>query len=201
MIDTIVFDIGMVMVNFCWEKYLRSFQYSEDLYQSIAEAMFLSPQWNEYDRGELTDQEMLALFIRNRPEYKKQIKEVFANLGKTIEVYDYTENWIRRLRAKGYKVYYLSNFSKRTLVQGEKEMKFHKEMDGGLFSFDIKKIKPEREIYQIFIEKFNIKPERAVFLDDNRKNLEGAKPFGFHTILFTSKEKAEKELHNLGVEW
>lgn len=201
MIDTIVFDIGMVMVNFCWEKYLRSFQYSEDLYQSIAEAMFLSPQWNEYDRGELTDQEILELFIKNKPEYKKQIEEVFADLGKTIEVYEYAQSWIRSLRAKGYKVYYLSNFSKRTLVQGEKEMRFHKEMDGGLFSFEVKKIKPEKEIYQIFIDKFHIKPERAVFLDDNSKNLEGAKPFGFHTILFTSKEKAEKELRHLGVEW
>lgn len=201
MIDTIVFDIGMVMVNFCWEKYLRSFRYPEKLHQSVADAMFLSSQWNEYDRGELTDQEMLESFINNQPECEKEIREVFENVGKTIEAYDYAVSWVKKLREKGYKVYYLSNFSKRTLIQGEKEMKFHKEMDGGLFSFEIKKIKPEREIYQTFIEKFQIKPERAVFLDDNKKNLDGAKPFGFHTILFTSKEKAEKELHHLGVEW
>lgn len=201
MIDTIVFDIGMVMVNFCWEKYLRSFQYSEELYQSVADAMFLSPQWNEYDRGALDDAQMLEEFIKNKPECEKEIREVFAHIGGTIKVYDYAVDWVRRLRNRGYKVYYLSNFAKRTLVQGKKEMEFHKEMDGGLFSFEVKKIKPEKEIYQKFIEKFKIKPERAVFLDDNKRNLEGAEFFGFHTILFTSKEKAEKELYSLGVQW
>ena len=39
--NTVIFDVGNVLVGYDWESYLRSFHYSEEIYQRIADAVFL----------------------------------------------------------------------------------------------------------------------------------------------------------------
>jgi putative hydrolase of the HAD superfamily len=77
--------------------------------------------------------------------------------------------------------------------------KFYKHVDGGVISYEVKHIKPEPEIYEDIIRKYNINPEEAVFLDDIQANLDGAKAFGFHTVLVSGYEKALADLRELGV--
>jgi putative hydrolase of the HAD superfamily len=72
-------------------------------------------------------------------------------------------------------------------------------VDGGIISYEVKCIKPEARIYQLLIDKYHIRPENAVFLDDLPANLEGAKPFGFHTIQVKSHAQALRDLKELGV--
>ena len=78
-------------------------------------------------------------------------------------------------------------------------MDFVKYADGGILSYREKLIKPNPQIYETLIERYSLVPEKCVFLDDTEKNLKEAEKFGIHTILFTSREKALKELRELGV--
>ena len=68
----------------------------------------------------------------------------------------------------------------------------------GVF-FQDKVVKPEPEIYRLLIDRYGLKPEECVFLDDTEKNLPMAREFGIHTILFKDKEQAVEELKMLGV--
>ena len=47
--NTVIFDVGNVLVGYDWESYLRSFHYSEEIYQRIADAVFLNEDWLEGD--------------------------------------------------------------------------------------------------------------------------------------------------------
>jgi len=199
MINTVIFDLGMVLVGYCWKEYLESFHYPEQIAGEVAEAMFLSSEWNEFDRSLLSDEEILESFIGNNPAREKEIREVFATIGGVIKKYDYAREWIRELKVKGYKVYYLSNFAKKTFEQAWDIMNFIEEADGGILSFEIKRVKPEPEIYETLVSRYRIVPGNAVFLDDSKANVEAAKKIGFHTIEFTSRDKALKELRALGV--
>ena len=67
-------------------------------------------------------------------------------------------------------------------------------------SFRDKVVKPEPEIYQLLIDRYQLIPQECVFLDDTPKNLVAAEAFGIHTIHFTDREKAITELKKLGVE-
>ena len=67
-IDTIIFDVGNVLMDYHWKTYLDSFGFPSDVRDAVASAMFLSPQWNEMDRSLLPDQEYLNLFIQNAPQ-------------------------------------------------------------------------------------------------------------------------------------
>ena len=98
MIKNIVFDIGNVLAGFVWEDFYRSFGYSEEIFGKLANATVKNPMWNEMDRGAMSDEELLAGFIRNDPSIEGQIREVFENVRGMVRRYDYAIPWIRELK-------------------------------------------------------------------------------------------------------
>ncbi|MDO4521651.1 MAG: HAD family phosphatase [Eubacteriales bacterium] len=199
MITTVVFDIGNVLVHYDWKSYVDSFGFSEEKSQAIANAMFLSEDWNEMDRGVLTIEECIARFISNAPEYAEDIPRVLAGMGACIKQCAYTKPWIRELREKGLRVYFLSNYGAYALEATKPELDFRSWMDGGLFSYEVQLIKPSRWIYAEFCRRFRVNPEEAVFFDDNEKNIVSARDFGMNAFVFTTYEKACEELKALGI--
>ncbi|PXV89476.1 putative hydrolase of the HAD superfamily [Lachnotalea glycerini] len=197
MINTIIFDLGMVLVNFRWHDFIEEFDFTKEVKEAVSKAMVQSKEWNEFDRSLLSDEEILSSFIRNAPEYEKEIAEVFQNIGNTVATYDYTKPWIQELKKKGYKIYILSNYPRRTYDLSKKQLDFLEVCDGALFSFEVKKIKPEEEIFHLLLDKYNIKSEEAVFLDDNINNIEAAQKLGIHSIHFTTRDNAVQELNKI----
>ena len=70
-------------------------------------------------------------------------------------------------------------------------------MDGGLFSYEVQLIKPDRWIYEELLRRYQISPEEAVFFDDSLPNIETACSLGIHGIHFTGYEDARKKLEAL----
>ena len=115
-----------------------------------------------------------------------------------LYMHDVWVNWFEG-EENGYNVYVLSNYSKENFEENRKNFKFMSYIDGGIISYEVKHIKPETAIYQALIDKYQIIPTEAVFIDDVKINLEGARPFGFNTIHMESYEKLIDGLHNLKV--
>jgi len=74
MITTLIFDIGNVLADFIWEEYYRSFGFTEEILDRLAKATVKDPMWNEYDRGVMTDEEVLQGFIDNDPGIEREIR-------------------------------------------------------------------------------------------------------------------------------
>ncbi len=198
-ITTIVLDIGNVLAHFRWKEYLMDFGYPEDIIQRIAAATVLTPNWREWDRGAVEEEELIAGSIAREPELREEITRFFSEINDVVKEYAYSEDFVKRLKANGYRVYLLSNYSKGYYELHSKSFRFPEYVDGGIISYQVKHIKPEPEIYQLLIDRYQINPSQAVFLDDTQENLEGAKPFGFHTIQVRSHEQALEDLRKLGV--
>ena len=198
-IDTLIFDLGKVLVRYDFRKLLADLKYDEETAQAVAEAMFLSPQWTEGDRGEKTEEEILQSFINNNPAYEQEIRQTFEEMGRTISLYSYTKDWIKYLKKRGYKLYILSNFSKPLYDRCQKELKFLDLMDGGYMSWQIHCLKPEPEIFQKLLSDFQIDPSKAVFLDDMMDNVAEARAQGLNAIHFTGRKQALKQLLEFGV--
>ncbi len=199
MINTIIFDIGNVLTGFQWKKFYESFNFSPDIFERLAAATTLNEDWNEFDRGRLNDDELLAEFIKNDPGIEKEIRTVLADIGDMLERYDYAVPWIRELKEKGYRVLVLSNFSHKAFQDCKKALDFLPYTDGGILSYQEKCIKPEPEIYKRLIAKYNLVPEECVFIDDLQQNLDGAARFGIHTVLFQNLAQAKEDLKKLGI--
>lgn len=200
MIKTVVFDIGNVLTGFCWQDFFRKFNYPEDIYERLCQATVKSSAWCELDRGVMSDEEVMQEFIKNDPGIEKEIKESLHNMKGLLIRYDFAIPWIKELKEKHYQVLVLSNYAHRTGKECAEALDFLPYVDGGILSYQEKVIKPDPAIYKLLLDRYHLKPEECVFLDDMERNLTAAEKFGIHTIHFVNYEQAVKELEELGVE-
>ena len=198
MIRNIVLDIGNVLVDFCWEKHIKSFGFPEEINERLAEAVFRSPAWNEMDRGVLDKEEIVRLFIRNDPEMEPQIRRITENVGGTIALRSYTETIIPELKGMGYRVYLLSNYSRYTLEDCGEKMHFLDQADGAILSYRYQIIKPDRRIYELLLEQCGLKADECLFFDDREDNVEGARKCGMHAEVFTGLPELFQVLKRYG---
>ncbi|MBR1692064.1 MAG: HAD family phosphatase [Lachnospiraceae bacterium] len=199
MITTIIFDIGNVLVGFDWEGYLESFGFTDEVTGRISKATVLSPQWDEFDRGAVDDEEIIRCFVKNDPEIEKEIRMICEDIHDMLTIREYAVPWVKELKQKGYRVLYLSNFSRKAEIECAHTLTFLPYMDGGIMSYRYHQIKPQPEIYDTLIREYELKPEECVFLDDRSDNCEAARAKGMHAIVFTTREEALKGLAKLGV--
>ncbi|MBR3602903.1 MAG: HAD family phosphatase [Lachnospiraceae bacterium] len=195
MISTVVFDIGMVLVYFRWRELFAELGFEGEKFEKIAQATVHNPWWNEFDKGGMTIEEIVDKYAESAPEYKEDIAKIYDHKDEFIVLYEYTIPWIKDLKERGYKVYILSNWSEPVYEANKNtHLRFLKEVDGEIMSYRERMIKPDREIYELLCNRFNINPSEAVFLDDNAANVKGAKEFGLHAIHFKNYEQAKEEL-------
>ncbi len=198
-IDTVVFDIGNVLVDFAWEEFLKNKGFEQDMIDRIAKASIESKDWVEIDRGVLTTEQVVDRFVGNDPEIEKEIRRAFDDFNDIVTKRDTTLPWIRSLKAMGYKVLVLSNFSKAALEGSPDAMGFLSEVDGGILSYRDRVVKPDPAIYKLLMERYDLVPEKTVFIDDTAVNIETAKDLGWHGIVFKSREQVLSELACLGI--
>ncbi|MBQ9142023.1 MAG: HAD family phosphatase [Lachnospiraceae bacterium] len=198
-IKNIIFDIGNVLLGFDYQHFFESFGYDGETVERLAKATAQSSDWNELDRGVLSYEEVLQRFIANDPQLESVILRTFENLNGILSRYDYAIPWMQELKEKGYKVYYLSNFFRKAEVDCAETMDFIPFMDGGILSYRDKVTKPDAEIYQLLLKRYDLSAEESVFLDDTEKNIVGARKEGIHGIVFKNKAQACEELRKLGV--
>ena len=199
MINTVIFDIGKVLAGYGWEKYLRGIAPEEEAYRAVEQAVFLSPDWVEHDKGLLTEEEEIRDFISNAPEYEKEIRQTYENLGECVWKLDYALPWVQELKSRGFRVFALSNWPKHIYDQRKDKLDFLDLMDGYILSYQEHVIKPDPAAFRLLLERYRIEPEKAVFIDDTLKNIEAAERLGIHGIHFRSLEQAKEELEKLGV--
>ena len=200
MIDTVIFDMGMVLVDFRWEALFHEMGIEGERFEKLADATVRDPVWNEFDRGIWTDQMMLDAFIKRAPELEPEIRDIFYNrFPDILRKFDYSDEWLDSIKRAGYRIYILSNFSKKGIREGAKELDYMKKADGIVISYEVKMIKPDPGIYKYLLEKYEIDPAKAVFIDDNADNIEAAGKLGINTILFKGKKEADEQLAALGV--
>lgn len=184
-ISTVIFDIGDVLVSANIKDYLMADpEVPNEIVDELLKLWFI-------DKDEVDDTMDLDTYreIVNKRmgvEFSKYIPKLFQYNVDCVTAFDYTIPMIQDLKNKGYKVYYLSNWSAWTydLLQEAGKFDFLELMDGGVFSYDVGYMKPDEEIYKILLNKYKINPEEAVFFDDREENIEAANKLGIHGVHF-----------------
>ena len=224
MIKNVIFDIGRVLVHYDWRVWLNeilsddgyagflknyaekngkpAFWESEDrstLIDIMFNAIFASGEWDEIDRGVLTVDAVIERMASHTGNsgYSELIRYCLYNSGRALSQYDHARPWIWELKAKGYGVYYLSNYSRLMMSLNKECLDFVTMMNGGIFSDDVKLIKPDPAIYELLCDRYCLIPGECVFIDDKILNVEAAAKLGFHTIQMRNYEQASSELNKL----
>ena len=190
-ISTVIFDIGDVLVSANIKDYLVADpEIPNEIVDELLKLWFI-------DKDEVDDTMDLDTYreIVNKRmgvEFSKYIPKLFKYNVECVTAFDYTIPIIQDLKDKGYKVYYLSNWSAWThdLLQEAGKFDFLNLMDGGVFSYDVGYMKPNEEIYKILLNKYKINPEEAIFFDDREENIEAANKLGIHGVHFSRHDSS-----------
>ena len=196
-INTVIFDIGGVLVDFGRQHFFEQFGHSPEMCMRLYESTVRSPYWKEFDLGMIADEEVIDLFAGYAPELESEIREAMKCVHGVVRRMDAAIPWIRKIKESGRRTLYLSNYSMKVAGDNADAMDFLPFLDGGLLSCDYHVIKPDPAFYQILIDKYDLDPEKCVFLDDLADNIAAAEKLGFHTILVRDHEQAAADLEKL----
>jgi putative hydrolase of the HAD superfamily len=106
---------------------------------------------------------------------------------------------LHAFRQRGLRQYFFSNMPLPYAEHIEKHHGFMALFHGGLFSARVKRMKPERNFYELAHQKFNLAGGKPVFLDDSPANVQAAREFGWDAVLFKEAGQVAGELKAMGV--
>lgn len=201
-INTIIFDLGGVLIDWNPLYVFNDLIPDEERRQYFFDNV-CTMHWNEQqDAGtpiaQATD-ERIALF----PAWENEIR---AYYGRWVEMLgDANHGTVEILKnlidSPDYRVYALTNWSAETFPVAKSMERFHflHWFEGVLVSGEESLLKPQPEIYEAILSRYDIDRSKAVFIDDNYKNVVGSEAVGLKAIHFQTPEQLAEELKQLSV--
>lgn len=197
-IENIIFDFGGVLVD--WNpRYLYKDHFQNDKEMEHFLKNICTDEWNlEQDRGR-TLMEGTVLLQNKFPEFHSMI-QLFYDKWDTMLKSDIPEtvSLLYKLKTK-YKIYGLTNWSAETISIAYDRFPFFKEFDGIVVSGQEKMIKPNKQIYHLLLDRYNLKAENTIFIDDNINNIRAAEEIGLQGVHFESPSQLETRLLSINV--
>jgi putative hydrolase of the HAD superfamily len=194
MIQNIIFDLGNVLLTFKPREFLLRFTNDNDRIDQFILNVTTSETWLKLDRGLLSLDNARKTFLKKFSQEKELINlffnnwlEIFSPIEKNIKI-------LKELKSNRYQIFALSNFIKEAYNYVIEKFEFFSLFNGQVISYKEKTVKPEKRIYEILLNRFNLIPNQCLFLDDYLIFLESAKKLGINTILIYPEIDLRKEL-------
>lgn len=195
MINTIIFDLGAVLID--WNpRYMYRTIFGDEAEMEKFLAEITTSDWNEEQDAGRPLHEGTHLLVQQFPEHEENIRAFYGRWEEMLgEAFHDTVEIFRKLKESGkYKIYALTNWSAETFPIAFERFEFLKWFDGIVVSGAEKMRKPTPEFYHILLDRYQVKPGEALFIDDNYRNILAAEKIGIKCIHFTSAEELKNEL-------
>ncbi len=195
----IVFDIGKVLIH-----YDPAIPFSRLIPDAEERKWFLdnvcTDAWNiEQDRGR-SWRDAEAEAIAAYPQHADNIRNFRRHWNAMVpHAYEDSVAVMNRLIDTGYDVTMLTNFAADTFAEARQRFPFLHRPRGVTVSGEIRKIKPDREIYDHHAAAFDLDPAATFFIDDTRPNVDGAIAAGWRAVLFTGAPGLRSDLAAVGI--
>ena len=199
-IHTIIFDLGNVLLDWSPMHVYRDYFDSEEKRNYFFENICTS-DWNErQDEGRSIVEATLEL-IKKHPGWEQPIRDFYGRwtemlkgpIRGTVEIF-------RELKESGkFKIYALTNWQTGLFDIALVRYDFLHWFDGRVVSGEEKTRKPFPEFYQRLLDRYNVKPSEALFIDDSLRNVKAAEGLGIKSIHFENAEQLRGELISLGL--
>ena len=196
----LVFDMGGVVLRWDPDAIIAGVFADPKLQAKAKAGVFDDPDWLELDRGTLDRDDAIRRAAKRTGIAEAEIRRLLHAVPPSLTAFPDTVELLYRLKAKGYPLYCLSNMHRASLEHILRAHGFWDVFAGKVFSCEANLCKPEPEIYAHLLRSYGLNARETVFMDDVRKNLDGAAKLGIRTVLFESAAQCERELRKLGID-
>src|SRR4051812_28443500 len=91
---------------------------------------------------------------------------------------------LEELKARGVRLYALTNWSHETFPMARRRFAFLNWFQDIVISGEVKLAKPDPRIFELARTRCQLVPDSTVYIDDAARNVEAARRFGFHALHF-----------------
>jgi 2-haloacid dehalogenase len=202
-IRTIIFDLGGVLLD--WNP---EYVFTPDYFDSPERRAYFfthicSSEWNERQDAGRPISEATQELVRDFPDWEPAIRDYYGRWTEMLRgPIPETVALLQALRDSGrYRLFALTNWQAELFQIALVRYDFLHWFEGRVVSGEEKTRKPFPEFYQRLLERHNVDPATALFIDDNLRNVQGGEAVGIRGIHFRSAQQLEAELKAAGLQF
>jgi len=193
-ISTVVFDIGNVLIE--WDPrhlYRRIFDGPDEVERFLA--TICTSAWNlEQDRGR-SFAEGVAELVARHPEHEAAIRAYDERWDEMAPgLVPGTLSLMERLEEEGVPLYAITNFSAEKFERARARFPFLDRFLGAIVSAHVRLVKPDRAIFELLLQRYGLKAEACLFIDDSAANIAAARAVGMAAHHFRGAAELEQTL-------
>ncbi len=200
MINTIIFDLGGVLIdwnpNYVFDQIFDSEERKQYFFENIC-----TSDWNEQQDAGRSLQEGTEILVAQHPEWEHEIRAYYGRWREMLggPIHDTVDILKQIKEADSHRLYALTNWSAETFPIAQELYDFLSWFEGIVVSGVEKTRKPFAGFYQILLDRYRVDPAKAIFIDDNFRNVKAASSLGIHGIHFQSPTQLKKELKDSNI--
>lgn len=188
----IIFDFGAVI--FGWEpsalvrEVFPQHAGTDAQAMQLARSVFSHDDWHSFDAGKLSVQEIVERTHARTALPLQALADLVHSIGMRLPPIPESIRVLSDLRAQrdagaDMKLFYLSNMPAPYARVLEKKHDFIGWFDGGIFSGDVKLIKPDPGIFRLATQRFGLQADsQTVFIDDLQANVDVSIAHGWRGV-------------------
>lgn len=185
MIKNIIFDYGGVLLDwnphYLYDGVFGSAEKADWFLKNIC-----TYEWNQqHDKGKPVAEGTQEL-VDIHPEWEREIRMYYDGfkqmMGGQIPG---MEELIRELKREGLRIFGLTNWSDETFSRVRNDYPIISLIEDMVVSGQEKLMKPDPKIFEIAVNRFCVKLDETLFVDDNQANVDAARAFGLNAVQFT----------------
>lgn len=195
-IQHIIFDMGNVLLEWNARKNIERVETNSQRADRLQTAIFTSGIWEKQDTAELTvEQAIDQVKEKLDRSYDGAIEAIFRDWYRYVDAHLDLQDFAIHLSQKGYHIYILSNTS-AVYYEIEKAglLPISQVLSGKILSYEEKCMKPDPHIFEILLDRYQLKAENCLFIDDIAQNIQVAERLGMKGIQCHNSQQVIRDL-------
>ncbi len=195
-IKNVIFDLGAVMFNWNPKGITENFTEDVGLQKKIQSKLYYHQDWIDFDCALLTEEETtkraserLEISLIDADKLFRQTKESLTLISKTLDV-------LKDVKEKNLRAYCLSNISPELFNHVSERHDLFKLFDGIVTSGEENIGKPDKQIFEILLNRYKLKAKECLFIDDSNANTSTATKLGITAITFKGLDSCYKKIYS-----
>lgn len=194
MIKNLIFDFGKVLVDYDFDHFFALYIHDEERRKAFTPVIYNERLQLLLDYELRPFDDIMEDIVKENPEYESEIRHFIAYYPQLVtgEI-EGMRALLQKLKAEGYKLYGLTNWCSKVYVT-MRQFDIFKLLDGQVISSEEHVVKPNAEIYNILLNRYNLQPQECLFTDDRPENIAAGEALGIKGIVFENARQFEREL-------
>lgn len=194
-IKNVIFDLGAVMFNWNPKAIAENFTNDIELQKRIQSELYYHQDWKDFDCALITEEEATKRASERLEISLIEAQMLFQQTKESLTLISKTRNVLSEVKAKNLKAYCLSNISPELFNYVYERHDLFELFDGIVTSGEENTGKPDKRIFEILIERHQLKVDECLFIDDSKDNTATANVLGISSVTFKGLDSCYKDIY------